>query len=102
VGGSEAEKVTGSNMFLKYFHGVFELPLPRNTRTRLKKPEKKSALQRQVVLQKPLFLVKRFGVVFLNSPHQGTPKNAINQTKSRKTHMLFFWSIFVNNFRQGK
>jgi hypothetical protein len=40
------------------------------------------------------------GMMFLNSPHQETPKNAIKQTKNRgNTHALFPPRLFYKIFR---
>jgi hypothetical protein len=45
VGGSEAKKGLGSDLFFSiFFYRVFELSLPRNAQKRDKKIEKKSVL----------------------------------------------------------
>jgi hypothetical protein len=70
VGGSEAKKVTGSDIFCSIFvEMVFSSSfLTRNAQKREKKNERKSALDFR------RFFCKSIAVVFLNSPCRETPK----------------------------
>jgi hypothetical protein len=73
---------------VRFFYRAFELPSPRNAQKRDKQKSRKIGFGFFVDFLKNLstrFFGKTFSVVFLNSHHEETPKNAMKQKKSRKT-----------------
>jgi hypothetical protein len=89
VGGSDAKKGPGPDLFFRcFFNSAFELPLPVNAQKRDKKKSTKNRFWIFFRFFWKMFstwtFCKNMFVVFLNSPYRETPKNIPKKRQEKK------------------
>jgi hypothetical protein len=94
VGGSEAKKGLGSDLFFVTFYRVFELPSPRNAQKRDKQNRERIGfgflVEFFVKTFRHDFFCKTFFVVLLNSHRRETPETTTKQKSRGKTDNEIF------------